>query len=103
MDKMPDGVRLVVELVPTDKVRLGQVERRRAKIIIKAAAVQPDWWTREVEINLLGTYSQKKYKLFLDHADKKLEMSADLVKDHPDRAIRLAMLFKQWLNDQDLP
>lgn len=72
-----------------------------AKIIIKAAAVQPDWWTREVEINLLGTYSQKKYKLFLDHADKKLEMSADLVKDHPDRAIRLAMLFKQWLNDQE--
>ena len=101
LDKMPDGVRLVEELVPTDKVRLGQVERRRAKIIIKAAAVQPDWWTREVEINLLWTYSQKKYKLFLDHADKKLEMSADLVKDHPDRAIRLAMLFKQWLNDQE--
>ncbi|KIO44217.1 MULTISPECIES: DUF4843 domain-containing protein [Sanguibacteroides] len=101
LDELPDGVRLVVELVPTDKVLLGQLERRRAKIIIKAAAVKPDWWTQEVEINLLGTYSQKKYKLFLDHADKKLEMSADLIKDHPDRAIRLAMLFKQWLNEQN--
>ena len=28
-------------------------------------------------------------------------MSADLIKDHPDRAIRLAMLFKQWLNEQN--
>lgn len=27
-------------------------------------------------------------------------MSSDLIKNHPDQAIRLAMLFKQWLNDQ---
>ena len=27
-------------------------------------------------------------------------MNTDLIKKHPDQAIRLAMLFKQWLNDQ---
>ncbi|WP_059026221.1 DUF4843 domain-containing protein [Gabonibacter massiliensis] len=100
LDKMSEGVKLVVELVPNDKVRLGQVERRRAKVIITTVAEQPDWWSKEVEVNLLGTYSPKKYKLFLDHVDKKAEMNTDLIKKHPDQAIRLAMLFKQWLNDQ---
>lgn len=103
LDNMPEGVRLVLELVPNDNVRLGQVERIRAKVIITTMARKPDWWTKEVEINLLGDYTPKKYKLFLDHADKKAEMSLDLIKNKPDQAIRLAMLFKQWLNEQTPP
>lgn len=71
LDKMPEGIKLVVELVPNGRVRLGQIERIRAKMIVTTIAAKPDWWTREVEINLLGSYSQKKYKLFLDNVDKK--------------------------------
>ncbi|MEG2556764.1 MAG: DUF4843 domain-containing protein, partial [Odoribacter sp.] len=59
---LPNGVRLVVELVPNETVGLGQAERIRANIILTTKVIKPIWWTREVEESLLGVYSEKKYK-----------------------------------------
>lgn len=92
---------LVVELVPNDNFDLGQYERRKAKILFTAKAVKPDWWDKEVKERLLGTYSQKKYKLFLTHADTKSEMSKKLIEETPSRAIELALKFREWLSNQN--
>lgn len=102
LDDMPDGVRLVVELVPNDECGLGQIERIRAKIVMTTMAMKPEWWTKEVTDGLLGDYSQKKFKLFLNHVDLEGKMGADMIENHPDEAIKLVMAFKQWLSEQDL-
>ncbi|WP_059026232.1 DUF4843 domain-containing protein [Gabonibacter massiliensis] len=102
LDDLPEGVRLVVELVPPDGVGLGQVERRRAKIIMTSVAMQPEWWTQEVVDGLLGKYSQKKYQLFLNNIDKEARMGKELIEEHPDEAIKLVMEFKEWLAEQPI-
>ncbi|WP_308573047.1 DUF4843 domain-containing protein [uncultured Sanguibacteroides sp.] len=96
---LEEGVRLVVELVPIDGLQLGQYERRRAVIISTALESQPEWWTQEVEITLLGRYSQKKYKLFLQHADPKGEFNEELIENRPDLALEYVLKFKKWLAD----
>ena len=101
MDDAP--VRLIVELVPNEMIGLGQYERCRAKIIVSTIAIKPDWWTTEVTNNLLGTYSEKKYKLFLNEIDTNAEMSARLIQERPDQAIKLVMKFKAWLSEQNPP
>lgn len=103
MENMINGVRLVLELVPSDQLGLGQFERRRAILISTVVAAQPEWWNTEVELALLGKYSSKKYKLFLDNADINAELNGDLIKNHPDKAIQLVMRFKEWLNAQNPP
>ena len=92
---------LCVEIVPNEELAWGQVERVRARIYITAQAAQPAWWTKEVTNNLLGNYSQTKYKYFLNEVDKKAQMSEELIKEHPDQAIRLVMEFKEWLMKQN--
>lgn len=101
MDDTP--IRLVVELEPGTALGVGQYERRKAKIIVSTMAIKPDWWTTEVTNNLLGTYSEKKYKLFLNEIDVNAEMSSRLIQDRPDQAIKLVMRFKAWLNEQNPP
>lgn len=101
--QIPDGVRLVVELVPNETVGLGQAERVRASIILTTRAIRPAWWTEDVERTLFGKYTEKKYKYFLNEIDKDAEMSEDLIKNRPDQAIRLVMQFKTWLLEQNPP
>ncbi len=97
------GIRLVVELVPNDKVDLGQYERRRAVIVSTLYPARPAWWDpgtdigAEVIYTLLGEYSPQKYILFMQHADIDNEMSEELITHHPDRALALARIFKEWL------
>lgn len=99
--ELAKGIKLVVELQPTEDLQLGQVERIRAKLVITTATVQPAWWDSEVTDNLLGVYSEKKYKYFLNEIDKKAEMNATLIRNNPDRAIQLTLQFKAWLAKQN--
>lgn len=96
-----DDAVLCVEIVPNELLAWGQVERVRARIYITAQAAQPEWWTAEVTNNLLGRYSQKKYKYFLNEVDKEARMNAELISEHPDEAIRLVLQFKEWLMNQN--
>lgn len=98
---LENGVKLVVELIPNDRLGVGQYERTKANIIITTKASKPEWWTKEVTKSLLGEYSQKKYKLFLNNVDTNAEMSLDLIENRADKAIDLALRFKDWLNNQD--
>ena len=95
-----EGVRLVVQLLPNDIISIGQYERTKAIIILTEKQARPTWWDDEVTDNLLGEYSQTKYKLFLDNADTKAELDSDMILNNPDKARLLAMKFKDWLNAQ---
>lgn len=97
----PDGVKLVVEVIPNEKVGIGQFERSRAKIILTERSVRPTWWTREVEEYLMGTFSEKKYLLFLRNVDNAISMNESMIENEPDRAIKLAREFKLWLYKQN--
>ena len=94
-----EGVRLVVELVPSVEVDLGQYERRRAVIVWSEVEAQPEWWDYEVQWSLLGDYSYAKYKLFLQTVDTDGELNGELIKENPARAIELVTEFKEWLLD----
>lgn len=100
-EELAKGIKLTVELQPSEDLQLGQVERIRAKLIMTTATVQPAWWDSEVTENLLGTYSEKKYKYFLNEIDRKAEMNAMLIRSNPDRAIQLTLQFKAWLAKQN--
>ena len=45
----------------------------------------------------LGSYSSKKYKLFVTHIDTKLIFNGELVKRNTAKAILLVRNFKKWL------
>lgn len=94
---LENGVRLEVELVPREGVGLGQYERRRAVIVVSNMAEKPDWWDDEVRLNLLGDYSQMKYKLFVQHADPEMTLNKEMITTRPDLAITLVLKFKEWL------
>lgn len=103
LETLEEGIRLVVELVGNDKIKVGQYERSRAILICSTKTTKPDWWDNEVVENLLGKYSQKKYKLFLDNVDRDSKLNAELIFEYPDEAIDLAYKFKAWLNSQETP
>lgn len=94
-----EGLRLVVELVPGEQVDLGQYERRCAVIVWTNVEAQPEWWDYEVEWALLGKYTYKKYKLFLEVVDGAQELNEEMVKESPAKVIDLVNQFKKWLNE----
>ena len=88
-----------LDIQDTIKIRLGQYERRRAVIISSYVAEIPDWWKEngEVELTLLGKFSNTKYKLFVEHADPGMTMDEKMIEERPDLAIGLVLKFKEWL------
>lgn len=99
LDTMQNGYRLVLEIVPNEEVKVGQTERIRSIIHIMKDPVRPDWWTDEVVVYLLGTYSATKYKLFLENIPGAYDMDEDMIENHPDEARKLALEFKKWLQE----
>lgn len=101
LETMKEGYQLTLEIVPSNGVLAGQFERSRAVLQITKDPVRPDWWTKEVEESLLGTYSAKKYKLFLRNVEGAETLDGTMIKEHPDRARQLVMNYKRWLEVQN--
>lgn len=97
LDEMPEGYRLVLEIVPDEQVKVGQYERSRSIIRIVKDPVRPAWWNNEVDIYLLGTYSATKYKLFLENVPGAGELDGEMIEQRPDEARKLVLEFKKWL------
>lgn len=102
LDQLPEGVRLVLEIVPTDELQVGQYERSRAVIHLTKDAVRPLWWTGEVEAGLLGSYSTLKYKTFLENVPGAYDLDGAMIENYPDEAIKLVRLFKAWLMENPI-
>lgn len=98
LDDFPQGIRLVVKLMPSSDVVVGQYERSKAIIILTKDAVKPLWWDEEVNYELLGTYSPKKYKLFLQNIEGAYELDEKMIAENPSKARQLAIDFKKWLD-----
>lgn len=92
------GLRMVVELVPSRTTGVGQYERSRAIIFLTEDAVQPLWWNEEVTTVLLGSYSATKYKLFLNNVEGAYNLDEKMIKESPDQARKLVLEFKKWLS-----
>lgn len=97
LNELPEGLRLTVEIVPTEELYVGQYERSRAVIHLTKDAVKPVWWTGEVTAGLLGNYSSLKYKLFLENVPGAYELDGEMIQNYPDEAFKLTKLFKQYL------
>lgn len=102
LETLEQGVRLTVELVPNDKVNVGQYERTKAIIHMTKDPVPPEWWTLEVAAGLMGPYSSLKYKTFLENIPGAYDLDGDMIKTAPDEAIKLVKKFKQWLAENPI-
>ena len=102
LNDLEEGIRLVVEIVPSDELQVGQFERSKAVIHLTKDAVKPEWWTLEVSAGLLGNYSSLKYKTFLENIPGAYSLDGNMIKSAPDEAIKLVKLFKQWLAENPM-
>jgi len=103
LDSNPDGYKLVIELVPTEGMGVGQYERRRAVIVFSKNPSKPKWWDDEVTDNLLGEFSVKKFKLFLTHADVNSFVNKKSIEETPGKVKEIVFTFKSWLANQASP
>ena len=98
--KTPDlqatPVRLALRLEPTGDLMVGETTCAARIIWINDKISKPSWWNSTIQNSYLGTYSDKKYRLFI-------EVTGVGVLD-PDDAIdcRLnALILKKYLKEQE--
>ena len=89
------SVRLVLRLVETADLPVGKLENSVAVIQFSNTVARPDWWDSDVETYYLGTYSQKKFLLFLEVT------GADLTDASTSEIRAAALLFKRYLLDHE--
>ena len=87
-------VRLVVEIRDTKDFLAGQTEFRRAIIWFHNIFAKPRWWDVNVTRLYLGTYSDKKYMLFLD------VVGVDLAGKSASELRNYTLIFKKYLTDE---
>lgn len=97
LNTLKDGYRLVLEIVPDNEVKVGQYERSRCIIRVTKDPSKPEWWNLEVDLNLLGTFSPKKYQLLLENIPGAKDLNKEMVEQRPDLARKIALEFKKWL------
>jgi hypothetical protein len=58
-------VKLVLRIEATEDLQVGQADHSINILYISNVVARPDWWDGNVESNYLGSYSDKKYLLFI--------------------------------------
>ena len=100
LNKTPDlennKVRIILRFEDTDDLRRGKVENSVAIIQFSNTVDRPKWWDSKIEQYTLGTYSDTKYKLFIE-VTSVYDMSDDVMNDSERRSY--ALMFKQYLID----
>ena len=94
-DLEENEVRLVLRLDATEDMGVGKLENAIAIIRFSNMVARPDWWDSDVEQYYLGTYSQKKFILFLEVVDTDLSEATD------SEIRNAALRFKQYLIDHE--
>lgn len=95
LNDLEEGIRLVVEIVPSDELQVGQFERSKAVIHLTKDAVKP---MDDLEVSPgCWELSSLKYKTFLENIPGAYSLDGNMIKSAPDEAIKLVKLFKQWL------
>lgn len=61
-----EPARLVLRIEGTDQLQVGQTSHSAAIVRISNVIAQPTWWNSTVSGRFLGTYSDKKFRLFIE-------------------------------------
>jgi len=64
-DLNQNQVRLVLRIESTSDLKVGKVEQSAAVIWMTNTLAKPLWWNSDIDSYYLGTYSNKKYELFI--------------------------------------
>lgn len=89
-----EKVRVVLELDKTADFGLGMTDSRVAIIWFHNNIVKPGWWTSSVTSYYLGTYTEAKYKLFLEVVKVDLDGADNSLIRH------YTLVFKKYLEDR---
>lgn len=65
LDLSSQPVKLVLNVSGMSELKSGQEEYSNAILYLSNVISKPNWWTDNVDKRLLGVYSDKKYKLFI--------------------------------------
>jgi hypothetical protein len=110
-EEMKDSAfRLVLRVEENENFKLGQIEYQYKVFIVHDKIAQPAWWTTtqpsptlaylNVATNYLGTYSDLKYRYFIEVTGK-VDFPGALA-DNISEIMNYARLFKYWLAEQKL-
>lgn len=87
-------VRLELHIESTPDLKIGKIEQSVAILWISNTVAKPLWWNSDIDTYYLGTYSNKKYELFIQVTGvyDLTGMDASLRRSH-------ALKFKQYLSE----
>ena len=90
-----ETMRLGLKIEPNENFLEGATSSRMIDIYFNNALAKPSWWTSSVTSYYLGTYSDLKYKYFLQVTKVDLDETAST------SVIRhYSLIFKAWLAEQ---
>lgn len=89
-------VRLVIDIMENEVLKPGQSQYTRKVIRFSSLVSQPLWWDEVVEESLLGEYSEKKFRLFME-----VTGVGDLTGYSESERWSLARKFKYYLIEQE--
>ena len=64
-DLNTNKVRLVLRIESTSDLKIGKIEQSAAVIWLNNSLTKPTWWNSDIDNYYLGTYSNKKYEVFI--------------------------------------
>lgn len=89
----------VFELQPTDDFQLAFPEKSKARLFISDQLSRPAWWDDWHVSSGLGTYSDKKYRLFIREVQE-YDLDYENREDMDYYRMRsLVLKFKHWLQE----
>lgn len=90
-----EKMRLTLKVEPNEFFKEGESAYCTTDIWFHNNLVKPDWWTSTVTTRYLGTFSELKYKYFLQVVQVDLDGADNSTIRH------YALIFKAWLEEQD--
>ncbi len=91
-----ETMRLALKIEANENFLEGETSARMIDIYFNNKLAKPAWWTSSVTSYYLGTYSDLKYKYFLQVTKVDLDETAStsIIRHY-------ALIFKAWLAEQD--
>lgn len=80
-----------------DIFQLGQQEYAKRVILVTAEALRPEWWDRDFSFAMLGEYSAKKLRLFVNTVADEVEDILHFDELDPALQRKACLRFKYWL------
>ena len=65
-DLSETSVRILLRIESTSDLLVGKIEQSVAIIWVTNTLAKPSWWDSDIDSYYLGTYSNKKYELFIE-------------------------------------